>query len=45
MFRKRNIRRFVIAGMVLAALAAASPAASLAANGGGGPRPTHVQTP
>jgi hypothetical protein len=45
MLRKCSIRRFVIAGMVLGTLAAATPAASLAANAGGGPRPTPIQTP
>jgi hypothetical protein len=45
MLRKCSIPRFVIAGMVLGTLAAATPAASLAANGGGGPRPTPIQTP
>ena len=44
MIRKSSVRRFVIAGMVLGTLAAAMPAASLAANGGGGPRPTASQT-
>jgi hypothetical protein len=45
MLRKSNVRRVVIVGLVLGALAAATPAASLAANAGGGPRPTSTQTP
>ena len=44
MIRKTSIRRIVITGMVLGALAAATPAASVAANAGGGPRPTSTQS-
>jgi hypothetical protein len=40
MLSKATVRRLVAAGFVLGVLAAATPAASLAANGGGGPRPS-----
>ncbi len=43
MLRKNSVRRFVIAGMLIGTLAASAPAGSLAANGGGGPRPTATQ--
>jgi hypothetical protein len=44
MFRKISIRRLVATAMLLGALAAATPAAGLAANGGGGPQPSLGQT-
>lgn len=38
-----NIRRFVAGALLLGTLFAAMPAAGLAANGGGGPRPVAGQ--
>jgi len=45
MLNKSSVTRFLIVGMVLGMLAAATPAASLAANAGGGPAPKYIQTP
>ncbi|MDQ2982561.1 MAG: hypothetical protein M3R70_01355 [Actinomycetota bacterium] len=39
MIRKINARRLIAAGLLVGALSAVAPTASLAANGGGGPRP------
>jgi len=39
LFSKTSLRRLVAGGLVLGALAAVSPAAGLASNPGGGPRP------
>jgi len=39
MIRKINARRLIAAGLLVGVLSAVAPTASLAANGGGGPRP------
>lgn len=44
MARTISIRRLVVAGLLLIALAAAAPTAGVAANGGGGPGPAPIQT-